>query len=363
LVTYYDVGTGKTYATIMLAYANVPADLVATGTGDHIIRVYEGGTPTPEGGSLYVEDFSMFTTVADPSNRLIIQGMVSHEGQRGKGIILKSLTQPFIIAINENTHLLDLAFTGDRDFQDTGISCFNYFEEEIDSLIDRCLIYDIIAQEGFTAYGISMESATVRNTAVFNIVGELAYGIFQESTPDNTFTAKIYNCSVHNVRGLATGGDNRFGFGVFMFPQNQEKTIECINTVASGCYGEYNDENFYSPIEATGNINVDYCVSEDDTSDDWGVLHNLINQDPDSDIKYVNTGEGTEDLHIQSGSVNIDSGTPTSITGTGDDWEKTTRPQGTKWDRGVQEFPFEGGCCNNCCCCVKRRWFNHGGTR
>jgi hypothetical protein len=172
-------------------------------------------------------------------------------------------------------------------------------------------------------------TVTIRNNIVYS---DGSYGI--EARPQvgdfetPTLTAYIYNNLVRDYTSGSTGiicEEKHYGPGT----PTLHATVK--NNIVAGNYS-----SDYWKFITNGSMTADYNLSSDDTGDDFGGTHNIINMGPGN--LFVNTDS---DWHIQEESPLLNAGTTIAgfdwdcIHVSGDNW----RPQGSAWDMGPVEAP------------------------
>jgi hypothetical protein len=276
----YTVGTDKTYATIQDAVDAIPGDL--SGQGIQRVEVYAGGVAVGDGYE-YREQVDALTGFSNwgSSDYIRFVAMVSHTGQRAKGIIIiptPTGTSRFsCIELCPYTRLEGFCVTanGSHTGNFQGIRAYDASVARY-VIIDSCIVYDLDATT--FCYGMIIGGgSTVKNCAVLNITGGSSRntGLYLYGITDDVL---VYFTTVLNTEEFGFFGA---GFGV---------TIK--NCISADCTSS--DFNLFS-----GTFTVTYSISSDATADDWGGSGNQINKDPDSDIKFTNTTAGSEDIHLQ----------------------------------------------------------------
>ena len=312
------VGDGKTYATIQAAVDAIPGAL--GGTGIHTVEIYAGGVNVGD-GYFYDEEVNALTgfSGATNSNYIILQAMLNHNGQRNVGIIVRApggATSRCILGASY-IRIIGLGLTFNSNVTEAGaygISSLN------PAIYDKCIIYDMIrSAAGGINYGFNIGNGTVRNCAVINVTA--ASGIVYGIRTNGTTTTAVDNCS---ILGLASPGSSAYGI------IRISGTVTTRNCAVGGVTGNV-------AVNYSGTQTKTYCISEDASA--GGGAGCLNNQDPDTDVKFANTTQGSEDIHLQSGSVAIGAGTDLSGTFT-DDIDGDTR---SAWDVGADEVMAAGG--------------------
>jgi len=178
--------------------------------------------------------------------------------------------------------------------------------------VNNCIIHDL----AYVSHRCRAIAAITGGNLIYNnfIYGihctnpsQFAAGIYSHGTGN-----KIYANSIYNVTHIGTKA-----YGI----QSVDDSSIIKDNISTATAN--NDFKWNGGESAA---NTDYNCSEDATADDRGATHALINQDPTNDIKFVNLGAGTEDLHIQSGSSCIGAGVDLSGEGVTDDIDGDARP-------------------------------------
>ena len=153
----------------------------------------------------------------------------------------------------------------------------------------------------------------IYNTIVY---GAYRMGINSNSSsghPNYVYNNSVSGCVVGNV-------DYSYGIG----GSNGWDVIKNNISINQGHYSTYQGD--------VGWGSQSYNICQDTSCSSTGSLTGKTN----TNVKFVNITPGSENLHLQSGSVAINAGTDLSGTFT-TDIDGNTRPQGSAWDIGADE--------------------------
>lgn len=323
--TFYDVGDGKTHATIMAAINAIPGNLA--GTGHHHVRVYSKA-PNNE----YVEHVNAFGGFSNAStvDYIEIEAMVPHLGLASGGIKIVDT------GVSEAGMELAVYLFGYSRFH--GFVLKGGAAARIASLqqircsssgdgVCGCRVYDNIiygwGSSGQAVVGIFINlggGSKVYNNIIYNNytynVAKNVYGIWSfDDVGDEIYNNTVYNlyCTVDVNRGV--------GIATVMNVPTLLKNNIAVDC-PGGCY-------------SLGNNNItSHNMSSDGTADDWGGEGHIINAVAAN--QFVNTGVGTEDLHLKDGADAIAAGTDVS-TLFDYDIDGETR---NRWDMGADYYPW-----------------------
>ena len=322
----YTIGNGFTYVTIALAVA---AMLTATGgdfTGEgiHQLQVNPAVADAP-----YAEDVDIKTAISNTSNTNYphLIGMVDKAGQMRAGIIIdkSNATVTTGVLCAPYTRVTNMSITNSGAASGHHKFGINAGVEGV--VIDRVFVYNLrCTLSVFNAYGIYLGyGSIVKNSTVSCIRGGSAgYGVRLDNVGTNIGLPAAYFCTVNNV---SAQGAN-LGRGMY---------LDLNNFIARNCIVVGSKS---ADFATGGTPDVDNCISEDATSQTWGVKNNLINQDPINDIKLTNITDGTEDFHI-SDAASSAKGKGVAIPGITTDFEDETRADPPYI--GADELPAGGG--------------------
>jgi hypothetical protein len=154
-------------------------------------------------------------------------------------------------------------------------------------------------------------SLEMRNIIAYHYDGD---GIYTESAGSNL---NFFNCTFYGGRSANSEAITCKG------------TCTGENVIASGP-----GNNLFNESGATFTLN--YCMSEDDSADDYGGTGNLINRVATDQFVSIS---GTIDLHLKYGADALDAGGNLSGTFT-NDIDDETRPATTAWDIGADESSY-----------------------
>lgn len=176
---------------------------------------------------------------------------------------------------------------------------------------------------GFYLYGSTTgtRQVTARNCLAYGeglTTGIHAGIIVRPAFSDHVVNATLQNCSIS--RWSADGS------GVLYYDQLAGTTVNATtqNVVCTG-----NGTDFKVQGGGTTSIAQTYCLSQDDTADDWGGTGNLVSRIA-SDVFET----PASDLNLKTGSPAISSGTNLYSTFT-TDAVAATRRQADAWDMGA----------------------------
>lgn len=278
----YTVGDGMTYATIQAAVNAIPGAM--GGQGIQTVEIYVQNPDVP-----YPEDVDAQTGFAGTTAVDYIHciGMVNKAGQIRAGIIIDKNDA------TTTTCFLAAAYTrvSNMSCTNSGAPSANHKFGILGSveglIIDRVFVYRLVCTlSPFQATGIRVGyGSIIRNCAVTNLIGgNNSFGITFPGVGVNIGVAAAYFCDVNNVSAQGVAVGRGIAFGV-----NNDIARNCI--VAGSKTTDY----------WSGAVpDVDYCISQDATSQTWGVLNNQINRAPIADVRLTNVGVGTEDFHLSS---------------------------------------------------------------
>jgi hypothetical protein len=309
----YTVGDGKTYSTIQAAVDAIPGNL--SGQGVQTVEIYHGGVSVGGGtGSRYDESIDILTGFSNTgfADYIRVVGMVSHVGLRDYGIIIKGQAPGsghlIVFETVAYTRLENLAITAVSGW--AGGATIGVWVKGTNSQSIELFLYDLTPQAPNGAIGIYCHSVGnnhyLENCAAVNVLRSTIYYF------NSGVNHKVYNCT-------AFGGAD---YGIIF--------NACTITVTNTIVGDSITKDFL--LQAGANAVVTYCVSEDDSADDWGGAGNQINKVMAD--QFVSATVGSEDIHLKAGADCIDAGVDLSGTFTGDiDGDTRTG----SWDVGADE--------------------------
>lgn len=314
----YTVGDDKTYSTIQAAIDAIPDDL--SGQGEQTVEIYAGGTPS---GDAYHYDENVNANAgfsgASDSNKIVINGMVAHNGLRETGIVVRGETATLhAFQVYEYTEINDISITRQGVCSSNGNTALRLHNNV---KVNRVLVYDVITAAAY-GHGIwaGSNDCEIINCAVMNC-GGASGGLNTLGIAVTQANTKIYNTTVANIQGGASGGVGFYTGGT---------NITITNCIAVGNWKDFHKQAGTDPI-------VTYCISSDNTADDWGGAGNVI--EVTAADQFENATAGSEDIHLKAGADCIDAGTDLSPTVV-DDIIGTARPQGAAYDVGAFEYIF-----------------------
>lgn len=323
-IVYYDVGDGKTYATVAAAKAAIIAATGGNvaGKGEQRIRIFPGGVHI---GNMYRYDEGLdmqagIVGEAAGVDFLSVYGMVSNEGRRNTGIVLNPPAAGAgtrIVVPGAHSVISGLGLTCAATTPNSAYAI--YLAPVTDLLVENCVIFDV---EGRAIYFIQNGTHHIRNVAVINTTGQSAVYL-QRGTNH-----------VHNLSVLNLSHPTKAARGIHL----KDTTAHITNSVMAKCQ----DACIFR--QSGLNPTVSHTTTDDATGNAWGGVGNQINKDADNDIEFPDTNAGTEDIHIEPTSCIVDTGT--DLSGEGFDYDITgyTRPYGTDWDRGAWEYRPPADC-------------------
>lgn len=196
------------------------------------------------------------------------------------------------------------------------------------TLVDKCILHGIDysgSQSQIYALGDNSGAIEARNCIIYDIVHNgtgtrHVSGIYGASASRQIH---IYNCTIHDIVCNTTSG-NAYGFS---FTDSTAHIVKnCVVTDPSGSTS--GTKQCYS-LSAPSNAVMEYNLASDTSASGTGSLDSKTSAN-----QFVNTGAGTEDLHLKTGADAINAGTDLSGTFT-DDIDADTR--GAVWDMGADD--------------------------
>ena len=198
------------------------------------------------------------------------------------------------------------------------------------SLAQNILIYDMDQGQGLSSHGIifgsdggandlDMSGIVIRNCVIYD--GDSA-GIRGQTSVTMNVAATIENCTIYGA-GVTIRG---------IYEEGTTTTFTVRNVIVMDTT---TDDIFVS------NGTVTNALCEDNAADcaagGAGVSCTTCQTNQNKDTQFVsNATGGKEDLHLKSGSAAIDSGT--TVSGWSYDIDLESRPVGSAWDIGADEF-------------------------
>ena len=190
--------------------------------------------------------------------------------------------------------------------------------------ITNCLLRGVVSGGSGTACaGIRVYESNFAAT-VLKCWNCISYNFYNSTYPNDSS-----NVGYVNLYGVATFQNctaYRCGTG---YKKNSTYSITCTNCLS---VGNAVNANY---IDFSGTITQSYNISSDTTSDGTG----SIDSQSLTDIDFISTTAGSEDLHIQSTSTAVGAGTDLSGSFTLD-IDGETR---VAWDIGADEYIAAGG--------------------
>lgn len=167
-----------------------------------------------------------------------------------------------------------------------------------------------------TTDSFSNNGTIVRNCIVYDFLGcHAATGI----SVGDSGSWLVYNNTIVNITGNAEA--NVIGINAGSRTNSTAKN-NLVLTVTGG-----STSNCFVGTWGT----IDHCVSTDTTATGTGSITSVTAAN-----EIVNATQGSENCHLKSGATSIDAGT--TIAGFTNDISNNTRPQGSAWDIGADEF-------------------------
>ncbi|MFX1555524.1 MAG: hypothetical protein ACFFBV_16490, partial [Promethearchaeota archaeon] len=289
----FDLTSGNGYQLNLVCYADgdgemtdSPVEILGWTTGpNNYIRIY---TPTS-------------TSEVGESQR--------HDGTWGTGFRLRPSSGTPIAVYEDYVRIEGIAMQAAASaacISVSGMSTNN------DVRISHCLM--VGQGTGGSTRGL-IANDTELNLTVWNTIAYNNYG-WQNFYVANCTTAYFYNCTAYN----SSGGQG------FRTLDTNPGTVTVKN-----CISMANNYDFYPSAEF--DASSDYNMSSDTTAPGTNSLKSKIAAN-----QFVSLTAGSEDLHLKTGSDAIDKVTtdpPTSFT---NDIDGDTRPVGTYWDMGADEY-------------------------
>lgn len=186
----------------------------------------------------------------------------------------------------------------------------------------------------FINAGAASDECYILNNIVYNVVETNNDGAFAINTNLMGGVAYIYNNTVYNVE---SAGSSKFA-NAYRYGNEASSVINIKNNIAAqlDADGVSTNERAYWKNAAGSTENASNNLSDTTTHSTYEApgSNSLTDQDLSSDIKFVSTTGGSEDLHIQDDSVCVGAGTDLGTTnGVNIDIDGTTKSG--EWSMGA----------------------------
>lgn len=328
-----DIGGGNNdYATITAWEADLDNGAVYNAGDDAVGLCYDNGAFDE---SLV---FNGGTTIGLNSVTLSVPAAERHDGTAGTGarVIYTGGERTFIDipsgTLDRKIEWLELSTTSN-----TMRRCI---ETVGTTLIDKCIIHRIHSDHVCYAVEANMQTdeiLNVHNTIIYDITSSQDFRSDRWTRAIRCWggmagTNSVCNCTIYNVVGHNTSDTD----GILMATDSANNTM--VNNIVVGTDNtSTGTPSDFNPSSLT-NTTTSHNISSDTTASGTGSITNAVIAD-----QFVSIVDGSEDLHIKTGSDAIDAGTNLGSTPTGinidiDGTDRIASPQGPAWDIGAHEF-------------------------